>query len=402
MNTVSQTKAKQIRLKRDDLFKDPYGLYKRLRERGPIYKGSILKQPGWFVTGYKETAYILKDPNFFTRIPLPEATEKYSHLKQIQSKMMLYMNKEDHRKLRLLVNKGFTPKQIAGFRPLIEEVVDSLLDELIVKEEFDVVSEFAFPLTSLVIATILGVPEEDRDPFRTWAALLLQSIDFSRSHKTLEASNQLAEELSEYFSSLIAKKRAEPGDDLISMLIKESDCTEDELISTFILLVIAGHETTVNLISNTIYTFLKYPEQWKVLKENPSLAGSAIEEVLRFESPTQLTARVAMKDTEVAGKHITCGEQLYLMLGAANRDPDVFDEPDEFLITRKKVPHLSFGLGAHFCLGSTLARLEAQIALSRFSKRVHTYNQTKTEIKWRPLTGFRALEKLRITVQTSN
>ncbi|MEC2070941.1 cytochrome P450 [Alkalihalophilus marmarensis] len=402
MNTVSQAKAKQIRLKRDDLFKDPYGLYERLRQRGPIYKGSILKQPGWFVTGYKETAHILKDPSFFTRIPLPDSTEKYSRLKQIQSKMMLYMNKEDHRKLRLLVNKGFTPKQIAGFRPLIEEVVDFLLDELIAKEEFDVVSDFAFPLTSLVIATILGVPEEDREPFRDWAALLLQSIDFSRSHKTLEASDQLAEELSEYFSSLISKKRAEPGDDLISTLIKENDCTEDELISTFILLVIAGHETTVNLISNTIYTFLKYPEQWKVLKENPTLAGSAIEEVLRFESPTQLTARVAMKDTEVAGKHITCGEQLYLMLGAANRDPDVFDEPDEFLIIRKQVPHLSFGLGAHFCLGSTLARLEAEIALSQFSNRVHTYNQTKTEIKWRPLTGFRSLEELKITVQTSN
>jgi pimeloyl-[acyl-carrier protein] synthase len=403
MNTVNQTKEKQIRLKRDDLMDDPYALYERLREINPIYKGSMLKQPGWFVTGYKEAALILKEPSFFTRIPLPGSTEKYGHLKRAQSKMMLYMNNHDHRKLRLLVNKGFTPKQVEEFKPLIEKVTDSLLDELIVKKEFDVVSEFAFPLTSVVIATILGVPEEDRERFRIWASALLQSIDFSRSHKTLEESNRLTGELIDYFTLLIHQKRKSPEHDLISMLIEQPDkITNEEIIATSILLVIAGHETTVNLISNTVLAFAKHPDQWKFLKSDSSFVALAIEEVLRYESPTQLTARVAMKDTEIAGHQLASGDQIYLMLGAANRDPQVFEKPNEFIISRKSIPHLSFGMGAHFCLGSTLARLEAQAALAALLLRLNTYELASNQIKWRKLIGFRSLEQLRIkTFNTS-
>ncbi|MDV2683589.1 cytochrome P450 [Alkalihalophilus lindianensis] len=403
MNIVSRTKEKQIRLKREDFMENPYPLYESLRGISPIYKGSMLKQPGWFVTGYKEAALILKEPSFFTRIPLPRSTEKYGHLKRAQSKMMLYMNNHDHRKLRLLVNKGFTPKQVEEFKPLIEKITHSLLDELIVKKEFDVVSEFAFPLTSLVIATILGVPEEDRKRFRVWASALLQSIDFSRSHKTLEESDRLIGELNDYFTLVIDKKRKKPCNDLISKLIKEEDkITNEELIATSILLVIAGHETTVNLISNTVLAFAKHPAQWELLKSDSSLVAPSIEEVLRYESPTQLTARVAMKDTEIAGHQLTSGDQIYLMLGAANRDPEVFEKPNEFIISRKSIPHLSFGMGAHFCLGSTLARLEAQAALAALLQRLNTYELVSNQIKWRKLMGFRSLEQLRIkTFNTS-
>ncbi|WP_368504387.1 cytochrome P450 [Alkalihalophilus sp. As8PL] len=403
MNTVNQTNEKQIHLKREDLMDDPYALYERLREIYPIYKGRMLKQSGWFVTGYKEAALILKEPSFFTRIPLPESTEKYGQLKRVQSKMMLYMNNQDHRKLRLLVNKAFTPKQVEKFRPLIEEVIDSLLDELIVKKEFDVVSEFAFPLTSLVIATILGVPQEDRGRFRVWASALLQSIDFSRSHKTLEDSDRLIGELNDYFTLVIDKKRKNPGHDLISKLIKEQDkITNEELIATSILLVIAGHETTVNLISNTVLAFAKHPAEWELLKSDSSLVAPAIEEVLRYESPTQLTARVAMKDIEIAGQELKSGDQIYLLLGAANRDPDVFENPNKFIISRKATPHLSFGMGGHFCLGSTLARLEAHAALAALIQHVDKLELASHDIKWRKLVGFRSLEQLKIhTVHAS-
>ncbi|SDI00390.1 cytochrome P450 [Alteribacillus bidgolensis] len=379
-------------------FENPYPFYDHLRSIGPLYKGSLLKNRGWYVTGYEEALAILKDTRFQNRIPLPQTTKKYEFLKNIQNNMMVYKNQPDHKRLRFLVSKAFTPKMAEKYRPCIVETANDLLNG--VQNKMDVVSDFAFPLASLVIAKILGVPAEDRYLFREWSIILLQTIDFTRSRKELHKGNDKIIKLIDYFRVLIKKRKQNPRNDLISMLIKEEDkVSEEELLSTCILLLIAGHETTVNLISNSIFALINHPDQFRKLKENPSLTERAVEEFLRFESPTQMIARYASEDIEINKNIIEKGEQVYILLGAVNRDPQKFIAPNRLDITRKSNYHLAFGHGVHFCLGASLARMEAQMAIHTLMHRITDLQLDAAELQWRNLMGFRSLEKLPITFQ---
>ncbi|KAB7705298.1 cytochrome P450 [Bacillus aerolatus] len=384
-----------------EFLSNPYPIYDKLRSNHPVYKANSFKYPGWYVTGYEETAAILKDTKFKNRIPLPQTSKKYEHLKTIQSDMMLFKNQHDHKRLRMLVSKVFTPNVVEGYRPYIEETVNELLNQVQDKKRMDIVADFAFPLASLIIAKILGVPAEERHQFREWTVSLIQTIDFTRSRETLANGNDTTKMLLIYFKELINKRKQTPQNDLISTLILEEQqgdkLTDEELLATCILLVIAGHETTVNLISNAVLSLLNYPEQLMMLKENTLLIERAVEEFLRYESPTQLTARIASEDTEMNGITIKKGEQVYILLGAANRDPKKFINPNVLDITRNPNPHLAFGYGIHFCLGSSLARLEAQIAIQTLLRRMGNLQMATPDLQWRKLIGFRALKELPIT-----
>ncbi|MFH0346805.1 cytochrome P450 [Bacillus vallismortis] len=383
-----------------EFLKNPYPFYETMRAVHPIYKGSFLKYPGWYVTGYEETAAILKDARFKVRAPLPETSIKYQDLKHVQNQMMLFQNQPDHRRLRTMASGAFTPRMSACYRPYIDETVHYLLDQVQGEKKMEVISDFAFPLASYVIANMIGVPAEDREQLKEWASSLVQTIDFTRSRKALTEGNHIAVQAMAYFRELIQKRKRHPKQDMISMLLngtEKNKLTEEEAASTCILLAIAGHETTVNLISNSILCLLRHPEQLLMLKENPDLIGTAIEECLRYESPTQMTARVASEDIDISGVTIRQGEQIYLLLGAANRDPNIFTQADVFDITRSPNPHLSFGHGHHVCLGSSLARLEAQIAIHTLLQRMTGLKLAVSECRYRPLFGFRALEELPVT-----
>ncbi|MGF6952355.1 pimeloyl-[acyl-carrier protein] synthase [Neobacillus sp. B4I6] len=383
-----------------EFFKNPYPFYDKLRSIHPIYWGNLLKYPGWYVTGYEEAIAILKDTRFKNRIPLPQTSKKYERLKNTQNDMMLFKNQPDHKRLRLLVSNVFTPRMVEHLRPYIQETVNDLLQQFQNKKTMDVVSDLAFPLASLIIAKIIGVPQEERYQFREWAASLIQTIDFTRSRKALDNGNAITIILRDYFKELIKRRKHSPEEDLVSLLIKEEQqgdrLTDEELLATCILLVIAGHETTVNLISNSILTLLKHPHQLMDLKEKPLLIEGAVEEFLRYESPTQMTARIASEDIEIHQTTIKKGDQVYILLGAANRDPNKFHDPHLFDITRNPNPHLAFGYGTHFCLGAPLARLETQITIKSLLVWKDNLQLAAPDLQWRKMIGFRSLNELQI------
>ncbi|MFB9988137.1 cytochrome P450 [Bacillus benzoevorans] len=399
--TMNISQIKPISFTTSEFFQNPYPFYEQIRAIHPIYWGNPLKQPGWYVTGYEEAISILKDTRFKNRIPLPQTAKKYEQLKNIQNDMMLFKNQPDHKRLRLLVSNVFTPRMVEHLRPYIQETVNDLLQQVQHKKSMDVISDFAFPLASLIIAKILGVPGEERHQFREWALILIQTIDFTRSRKALDNGNAITITLRNYFKMLIEKRKMRPEEDLISLLIKEEQqgdrLTDEELLATCILLVIAGHETTVNLISNSILLLLKHSHQMMELKENPSLIEHAVEEFLRYESPTQMTARIASEDIKIGQTTIKKGEQVYILLGAANRDPNQFAHAHLLDITRNPNPHLAFGYGTHFCLGAPLARLEAQIAIQTFLQQLENPKLIFSDLPWRKLMGFRSLSELPIT-----
>ncbi|WP_338752728.1 cytochrome P450 [Bacillus sp. FJAT-52991] len=379
---------------------NPYPIYDELRSQSPVMKGMAFKQPGWYVTGYEEAVMILKDPRFGNRIPLPQTTKKFAQLKNVQNDMMLFKNNQDHRRLRLLISHFFTPAALNDLCPYIEKTAHDLIDDVHDQKRMDIITDFAFPLASLVIAKIIGIPAKERHQFRGWAISLIESIDFTRSRKTLVHGNDTMKSLIEYFHTLIQKRREAPENDLVSQLLaaeQDEKLSDEEILSTCILLVIAGHETTVNLISNSVLTLLQNREQLMLLKENPSLIESAVEEFLRYESPTQMVARVAGEDIDINNVRINKGEQVYLLVGAANRDPVKFNDPHALDITRNPNPHLAFGSGSHFCIGSMLAKLEAQMAIQPLIQRIDNLQLETQHPQWRNLIGFRALNELIVT-----
>lgn len=383
---------------------NPYPLYEELRAIAPVYWNESFLYPGWYVTGYEEALEILKNKKFQSRVPIQDASGRYKSLTNVQNNMLLFKNQPDHQRLRKLISDVFTPRMVESCRPSIEKTVEELLEEIKGRKEIDVAADFAFPLPSLIIARILGVPEEEMYRFKQWSADLLQSADFTRSRRVLKKGEETMAEVSAFFTGLIEERQRQPRNDLISRLIKSqqqgSSLTDDELSATCILLTIAGHETTVNMINNSVFSLLQHPEQLKELKEDSSLIDSALEECLRFESPTQMVARTASEDCTINGGYtIKKGEQVYVLLGAANRDPKKFSRACQFNIKRKEAPHIAFGSGSHFCLGAPLARLEAKAAVKALIPYLPDRQPVITDIQWRRLTGFRALKKLSITLE---
>ncbi len=384
---------------------DPYPFYRRMREEEPIHDSPL----GFSVlTRYADCATMLRHPsvssdsrkseNFRNDVRAQGLDPDEVILNSTQP--FLFTDPPDHTRLRGLVSKAFTPRVVEQLRPRAQALVDGLIDAAAKKGALDVIEDLAYPLPVTIISEMLGVPADDHPKFSAWSRELARSLDpdFVLPPEVLARRQSASEEFSAYFTDLIAKRRAEPRDDLVSALIAAEDegqhLTENELLATCILLLIAGHETTVNLIGNGTLALLEHPDQLARLREQPSMIKTAVEELLRFDAPVQLTGRTPLEDIEVGGVTLPKDRTAILLLAAANRDPAQFADPERLDIGREDNRHLAFGLGIHFCLGAPLARVEGQIALAAIAHRlqgVRLVNQTQRYKENVTLRGLAAL-----------
>jgi cytochrome P450 len=387
---------------------DPYPTFSLVRASDPIH--SLKMEDGhttWLITRYEDALAILKDQRFikdFRRLLTPEEREQaQGNIYTMMNTHMLSFDPPDHTRLRALVNISFTPRLVEQWHERIQAVADELIDaiEQQNEREFDLIDAFAFPLPIVVITEMLGVPTEDRANFREWSNALL---DGAGNPETFQRIREQMLAFTIYLNNLIETKRQQPGDDLISRLIvAEADgdkLNQTELLAMIFLLLVAGHETTVNLLGNSTLALLQNPAQKQLLHENPALMKNAVEEFLRFHSPVAVgTSRWVGEDLEFGGKQMRRGDSVLVGLAASNHDPQEFAQPDQLDITRKENRHLAFGMGIHYCLGAPLARLEGQIAINTLLQRLPNLRLAvpAEELVWRPSMLLLGLSKLPVT-----
>lgn len=394
-----------------EFFDNPYPTYHRLRTEAPVYWSESWQ--AWLITRYMDVMAVLRDSDSFSNVgrqarlmeQLPEVARERLHPLEdhyVKDRGLINSDPPDHTRLRALINKAFTPRVLERLRPRIQKIVDELLDAIQDSEEVDIINEFAYPLPAIVIAEMLGVPADKHNQFTHWSKTILTFL--GTSHYSLEAAEQAQQSLLElraYMLGLLAERRQKPQEDLMSGLIAAEErgdvLSEGELLATCVTLLIAGHETTANLIGNGLLALLRHPDQLQLLKDEPTLIDAAVEELLRYDTSVQSMKRLAKKDVEFGGQQIKQGQLVYAMLGAANRDPAQFSEPDRLDITRRKKEnrHLAFGYGIHFCLGAPLARLEAPIALNTLLRRFPDLHLTDETPLWRR-SMFRGLQSFPI------
>ena len=351
---------------------DPYPQYAALRAADPVHFSLALQ--AWVLTAWEECALVLRDDETFSSSSNTASGQLAEVLQQQRREFPLgetptVLNSDPpvHTRLRSLLNRAFTPRAIEGLRPRIEEIAASLLDDAdAAKGRFDVAGGFAQPLPIIVIAELLGVPPEDRDRFKRWSVAIARTTDVLNTPAILEAAREATRELIAYMDEVVALRREAPGADILTALAAAEEegerLSHDELLAFSILLLLAGHETTTNLIGNGLLALAARPELGARLRAEPSLLPSAVEELLRYDSSVQGVVRFARRRTELGGRTIEQGAALLPMVGAANRDPAQFSDPEELDIARSPNRHLAFGRGIHFCLGAPLARLEGEIA----------------------------------------
>lgn len=345
---------------------DPYIIYEELRRKDPIHRMRLID--AWVLTRYADAEAVLLDHKRFS-----SGENRFDYTPY---RTMLDLDPPDHTRLRSLVSKAFTPRSVAALENRVHEIADELLDEVADKDRIDLMEEFAAPFPIIVIAEMLGVPAQDRELFKQWSDDISLSIEPILTKEQVKQVNRATDEVFAYFEGIIAERKEDLQDDLLSGLLvaeEEGDrLSHEEVLSTMLLLLVAGNETTRNLIGNGMYALLKYPDQLERLRQHPELMESAIDELLRYDSPVQFNVRVVREDVQMKGRSLRRGQKVISLIGAANRDPVAFSAPDVLDIARKDKSHLSFGRGIHYCLGSPLALLEGRIAFSklldRFSK----------------------------------
>jgi cytochrome P450 len=360
--------APDFRIVPVDQWHDPHPIYHRLRTEAPML--FVPQYDEFILTRYDDCERVLRDPLFSSdpthrRYAPPEAANDLrSNIEDTSARVLLFLDPPDHTRLRRLVSKAFTPRTIERLRVHVAELVEGFLGDVAGERSFDLIRSLAYPLPVTVICELMGVPVADRELFGPWSSdasrLLDGDIDEDTANRGILATMQLLN----YFNGLFDERRAEPRDDLVSHLLaveEEGDrLTEEELRSIVLLLFVAGHETTMNLIGNGTVALLRHRDQWDRLVGDPSLAPQAVEELLRYDGPVHLTGRLATQELEVAGTTVEAGQQVVTLLAAANRDPARFDDPDGLDVTRPDNHHLTFSHGIHYCLGAALARLEGQ------------------------------------------
>jgi cytochrome P450 len=353
---------------------DPYPTYHRLRAEAPVYQSPL---GFWVLTRYEDVVASLRDPRFVKEPIASYVAARLGSPTPGAGLAMLDRDPPDHTRLRGLVNKAFTPRVVEVLRPNIQKFVDDLLDRVEGRNSMDLIEDFAYPIPVVVICEMLGVPVADRERFRTWGLDIARGLDailLPLDSDVVIKSRAARTALGEYFRELIADRRASPRADLLSDLIAAEEAgdklNEEELLATCILLLVAGHETTVNLIGNGTLALLRHPAELKRLRENPRLITTAVEELLRFDGPVQRTARMPSEDVTVGGRTIAKNDLVMPFIGAADRDPAQFPDPDRLDITRTDNRHIAFGWGIHFCLGAPLARVEGQIAINSLLRRL--------------------------------
>ena len=388
-----------------DFQANPYPVYDRLRASTPLYYWA----PGniWFATNYETCVALLKHGQLGHEVRhapsredpgRAESPARHAPLVDMQRSWMLLRDPPTHTRLRSLVHEAFTPRMIDQLQPRIQSVCDQLIDAALQKGEIDIVEDFAAPLPVMVIADMFGVPESDRGALRRWSRDLADTVELNASAETYDRGTVATTEFSAYLRDLARERRRQPRQDLMTALVRAEDhgdsLTEQEVISTCILLLVAGHETSTNFIGNGMSALLRNPEQLEMLKSRPELGRCAIEELLRYDSPVQTTFRTVLHEMEFHGRRFTPGTSVAFMLGAANHDPAVFDDPRRLDITRDPNPHLSFSYGIHYCLGAPLARLEGQVAIQTLLRRAPKIELMDHHPAYRKTWAARGLESL--------
>ncbi|HDR4406628.1 TPA: cytochrome P450, partial [Bacillus thuringiensis] len=384
-----------------------YEIYKESRKKQPIlFVNQVEIGKEWLITRYEDALPLLKDNRLkkdWTNVFSQDIKNMYLSVDNSDhlTTHMLNSDPPNHSRLRSLVQKAFTPKMIAQLDKRIEKIADDLISDIERKGTLNLVDDYSFPLPIIVISEMLGIPKEDQAKFRIWSHAVIASPETPEEIK--ETEKQLSEFIT-YLQYLVDIKRKEPKEDLVSALIlAESEghkLSARELYSMIMLLIVAGHETTVNLITNTVLALLENPNQLQLLKDNPKLIDSAIEEGLRYYSPVEVTtARWAAEPFQIHDRTIEKGDMVVIALASANRDETVFENPEVFDITRENNRHIAFGHGSHFCLGAPLARLEAKIAITTLFNRMPELQikGNREEIKWQGNYLMRSLEELPLT-----
>ena len=391
----------------DPVFKEnPYPTYAELRSTAPVYRTELPDGRGlWLITRYEDVLAVLKDGRFvkdWRKALTPEQLAQVPPIPPVMEPLthnMLDTDPPDHERLRSLVSKAFTPRLIERMRPRVQAIADSLLDAVQDRGEMDLIDDYAFPLPITVIAELLGIPAEDRNRFREWSNAAVSGNSTQEYLEEILIPHMTA--FNDYLLALSEEKRKNPKDDLVSALVRAEEAgdklSEDELLGMVFLLLVAGHETTVNLIGNGVLALLQHPDQLQKLKDDPSLIKPAVEELLRYDGPVETsTERFAREDIDLGGTVIPRGEMVLVVLGAADRDPERFADPDELDITRADNRHLAFGKGIHHCLGAPLARMEGQIAISTLLDRMPNLRlkDSPDSLSWRPGMVIRGLKGL--------
>ncbi|MGH0034607.1 MAG: cytochrome P450 [Myxococcota bacterium] len=383
--------------------RDPHATWKNLRENHPVYRSAAFGT--WICTRHEDVLHVLRDETFTTDRSENPAMKLVSRLSRRDERFnaliernLLTIDGADHRRLRGLVSKAFTPRRVARLRPQLESIVDELLDRSAERGGMEVVADLAHPFPVIAIAEMLGVPADDRVRFRAWSQELVQLLDPLQGRGGAQGMMRAAHGIFEYFRPLLAERRREPRDDLLSAMIQAEQDGEQldelDLLALSSLLLVAGHETTSNLIANAIVSLLRFPDERKRLQDQPDLLPRAVDEFLRYESPIQLTDRMARADCELGGQPIRRGQMVVAVLASANRDPERFDEPDRLDLGRSDNPHLAFGHGNHFCLGSQLARLECELAVGALLRRFPEFKGRPEPEAWRRSMIIRGPEAL--------
>ena len=382
---------------------DPYPFYHRLREADPVHHSPL---GFWVLTRYDDCVMVLRDPRF-GRAGFEGLLESVYGNTVEQGRLptsMLFRDPPDHTRLRGLVSRAFTPRVVEGLRPRIQQIVDGLLDRVQGAGRMEVISDLAYPLPVTVISEMLGVPEGDRERIKQWSADIARSLDaigLPTDPEIVDRGRTGRHAIGDYFRSLIPERKKRPRGDLLSLLIEAEEqgdkLSEGELLATCVLLYIAGHETTVNLIGNGLLALLRHPKELERLRDAPSLIQSAVEELLRYDGPVQRTARITNADVELAEHKIPKGSMVVPVIGAANRDPAHFPDPDRLDVSRPDNRHIAFGFGIHFCLGAPLARLEGQITLGTLLHRLPRLALSTERPEWRESQVLRGLKALPVS-----
>lgn len=390
--------------RRADVIADPYPVFHRLQAEDPVHRSEVLG--GWVLTRYADVKTALNDARLssdritpFLRHKAGGESTGLAELGRLIGLWAVFTDPPTHTRLRSLMNTAFTTRAVERLRPRIAEIVASLLDRAAPRGTMDVIRDFAYPLPITVIAEMIGVPPEDREPFKAWSDELAQFIGsalgtpdkYERAARSLTA-------MAEYFRRMIPARRAQPCEDIMSALIAAEErgngLSEDELVATCILLLFAGHETTTNLLGNAVLALLRHPRELRRLRDDPAVIQPAVEELLRYDGPTGAMVRVAAEAVTIDGRTIARGDRVFTMINAANRDPAQFTDPDRLDLGRENNRHIAFGYGIHFCIGAPLARLEAQIALPALLRRFPDLRLAGGDPPWLPSLVFRGMTSL--------
>jgi cytochrome P450 len=384
-----------------EVLANPYPLYHRLRTEDPVHWDVFLH--AWVVTRYSDVVTVFERFSA-DRTPTPQQMDAMgmaalSPIAQVMVRQMLFLDPPAHTRVRSLAARAFTPRRVERLRAHIAEIVDSLLDNVAAKGEMDVIADLAYPLPAIVTAEMLGIPPADRDQLKAWSEDFAEVLgNFQHNPDRISGLLRSLDHMTAYFRAAVRADRDHPTEGLIHALasveVEGDRLSEDEVIANTIVTMVGGQETTTNLIGNGVLTLLRHPDQVERLRREPSLTQPAVEEMLRYESPSQHTARLAPEDMQLGGREIRKRQAVIAVMGAANRDPARFPDPDTFDISRSDNRHVAFGWASHFCFGAPLARIEGQIAFEALLRRFPDLRLRPGPLVWRPNMGLRGLSTL--------